>query len=463
LGNASRVLIANRGEIARRIIRSCRRLGLETVAVYSEADAKSAHVEEADQAFCIGKPRAQESYLVIERILEAARASGASLVHPGYGFLSENAKFTRAIRAAGLIWIGPEPDQIEMMGDKQWAREAAIAAGIPVLPGSSRFAEGRLEGIEEAASAVGFPLLVKAAAGGGGIGMRLVDTSNKLREVAAATQSMAAKTFADGAIYLERYVPHARHVEVQVFGFGDGRAVHFFERDCSVQRRFQKVIEECVAPGLPADVTRRMAETAVALARATKYASAGTVEYVVDADTLEFYFLEMNTRIQVEHPVTEMVTGVDLVAMQIELARGRLEPPDQSVIVRRGCSIECRLYAENPAKMFMPSPGVLDVFRLPPESDTLRIDSGYREGDQVTHHYDPLIAKVIAWGEDRAAAIANAAHAMRSMRVEGIRTNREFLVACLEDPVFASGRATTRFVDERGKLLLQAVGISDTR
>jgi 3-methylcrotonyl-CoA carboxylase alpha subunit len=463
VSDAGRVLIANRGEIARRIIRSCRRLGLETVAVYSEADAASAHVEEADQGHCIGKPRAQESYLLMERIVEAARTSGAGLIHPGYGFLSENADFARAVGAAGLVWIGPDPDQIEMMGDKQRAREAAMAAGVPVLPGSARFVEGGLQGIEEAAKAVGFPLLVKAAAGGGGIGMRRVDAPDKLREVAAATQSMAARAFGDGAIYFERYVPHARHVEIQVFGFGDGRAVHFFERDCSVQRRFQKVIEECAAPGLPADITQRMAETAVALASAVKYAGAGTVEYVVDADTHEFFFLEMNTRIQVEHAVTEMVTGADLVAMQIELARGRLDRMDQHAITRKGCSIECRLYAENPGKMFMPSPGVLGVFRFPEPSATLRIDSGYREGEQVTPYYDPLIAKIIAWGEDRAAAIANAADALRSTRVEGIKTNREFLVACLEDSVFASGRATTRFIDERGKLLLEAASLAAPR
>jgi 3-methylcrotonyl-CoA carboxylase alpha subunit len=460
VSDAGRVLIANRGEIARRIIRSCRRLGLETVAVYSEADAASAHVEEADHGVCIGRPRAQDSYLAIERILDAARTSGAGLVHPGYGFLSENAGFARAVGAAGLVWIGPHPDQIEMMGDKQRAREEAMAAGVPVLPGSARFVEGSLEGIEEAAGAVGFPLLVKAAAGGGGIGMRRVDAPGKLREVAAATQSMAARAFGDGAIYFERYIPHARHVEIQVFGFGNGEAVHFFERDCSVQRRFQKVIEECAAPGLPAALTQRMADTAVALARAVKYAGAGTVEYVVDADTLEFFFLEMNTRIQVEHAVTEMVTGADFVAMQIEFARGRLDRMDQSAIIRHGCSIECRLYAENPAKMFMPSPGVLGVFRFPPESATLRIDSGYREGDQVTPYYDPLIAKIIAWGEHRAAAIASAADALKSTRVEGIKTNREFLVACLEDSVFASGRATTRFIDERGKMLLEAAGFA---
>jgi 3-methylcrotonyl-CoA carboxylase alpha subunit len=460
LGNPGRVLIANRGEIARRIIRSCRRLHLETVAVYSEADAASAHVEEADQALCIGKPRAQDSYLAIERIIEAARTSGADLVHPGYGFLSESAAFARAVGAADLVWIGPSPDQIEMMGDKQRAREAAMAAGVPVLAGSSRFAEGGLAGIEEAAETVGFPLIVKAAAGGGGIGMRRVDAPNRLVEVAAATQSMAARAFGDGTIYLERYIPRARHVEIQVFGLGDGRAIHLFERDCSVQRRFQKVIEECPAPRLPEAIRQQMAETAVALARATWYAGAGTVEYIVDADTLEFFFLEMNTRIQVEHAVTEIVTGTDLVAMQIELARGRLREMDQKAIIRSGCAIECRLYAENPAKMFMPSPGVLEMFRFPPESATLRIDTGYREGDRVTPYYDPLIAKVIAAGEDRLAAISRAAIALKATRVEGIHTNRGFLIACLEDSEFLAGGATTRFIDERGKLLLEAASLA---
>ncbi len=460
MDNFDRVLIANRGEIARRIIRSCRRLGLETVAVYSEADAAAAHVEEADRAICIGKPRAQESYLAIERILDAARASGAGLVHPGYGFLSESAAFARAVGAADLVWIGPTPAQIETMGDKQRAREAAVAAGVPVLAGSARFAEGDLAGLEGAAAAVGFPLLVKAAAGGGGIGMRRVDLPDKLLEIAAATQSMAARSFGNGAIYLERYIPRARHVEIQVFGFGDGRAIHLFERDCSVQRRFQKVIEECAAPGLPDATRQRMAGTAVALAQATHYSGAGTIEFVVDADTLEFFFLEMNTRIQVEHAVTEMVTGTDLVAMQIELARGRLGRMDQAGIVRSGCAIECRLYAENPAKMFMPSPGTLEVFRFPVETGRLRIDTGYREGDQVTPYYDPLIAKIIAAGEDRAAAIAGAAAALRATRVEGIRTNREFLIACLEDSVFAAGDATTRFIDDRGKLLLEAAALA---
>ena len=379
----AKLLIANRGEIARRIIRSCRRLGVATVAVYSEADASAAHVGDADEAFPIGGPRPQDSYLQSGRLIETALRCGATLIHPGYGFLSENAAFARAVGAAGLTWVGPSPDQIELMGDKSRARTTATAAGVPVVPGSRRFPAGDTAGLEEAARDVGFPLLVKAAAGGGGIGMRRVNSPDKLAEMVAATQSMAAKAFGDGAVYLERFIARARHVEIQVFGDGRGGAIHLFERDCSLQRRFQKVIEESPAPGLSASVAERMAATAVGLARSTSYAGAGTVEFIVDATTHDFYFLEMNTRIQVEHPVTEMLTGVDLVGQQIELARGRLPALDQSALEREGAAIECRLYAENPAKHFFPSPGRLTTFRLPAEQPWLRIDSGAREGDEI--------------------------------------------------------------------------------
>ena len=454
-----KVLIANRGEIARRVIRSCRQLGLATVAVYSEADAEAAHVADADEAHPIGKPRAQESYLVADRLIEVARASGARLVHPGYGFLSENAAFARAVSDAGLIWIGPAPASIELMGDKQRARDAAIAAGVPVVPGSPRFAAGEITGIEAAAAVVGYPLLVKAAAGGGGIGMRRVDAPAKLLELVAATQSMAEKAFGNGAVYLERFVAKARHVEIQVFGDGQGDAIHLYERDCSLQRRFQKVIEESPAPGLGDELTGRMAATAVALARATHYAGAGTVEFIVDVETRSFYFLEMNTRIQVEHPVTEMVTGRDLVGMQIELARGRLVLPRQDEIERRGVAIECRLYAENPARNFLPSPGRLSTFRLPAESADLRIDSGYREGDELTPYYDPLIAKLIVRATTRDAARARAREAVAAVEIAGIRSNRAFLLACLADPAFASGDVSTGFIDARLKLLLAGAAV----
>ena len=451
-----KVLIANRGEIARRVMRTCRCMGLATVAIHSEADAEAAHVADAGESHLVGPPRAQESYLRADRIIEIARQTGARLVHPGYGFLSENAGFAREVMDAGLTWIGPSPESIELMGDKQRAREAAVAAGVPVLPGSARFAEGSLDGLADAAQAVGFPLLVKAAAGGGGIGMRRVDSPDKLAEVAAATQSMAAKAFGNCAIYLERYVPKARHVEIQVFGDGQGRAIHLFERDCSLQRRFQKVIEESPAPALPAELTAHMAATAVALTQATRYAGAGTVEFIVDAETLDFYFLEMNTRIQVEHRVTEMITSLDLVGLQIELALGRLPPLAQDSIKRTGVAIECRLYAENPARMFLPSPGRLTTFRLPPEDAALRIDSGYREADEVTPFYDPLVAKIITHGATRDQARQKAISALRQTAVDGIKTNRDFLIACLSNEAFIAGDVSTGFIDQRLKALLAA-------
>jgi 3-methylcrotonyl-CoA carboxylase alpha subunit len=447
-----KVLIANRGEIARRIIAACRRLGLESVAVYSEADRQLAHPAEADEAYLLGPARAQESYLRVDRLLEVASKSGANAVHPGYGFLSENAAFAEAVERAGLTWIGPAPASIRDMGDKQRARDIAVTAGVPVVPGSRRFEAGDLEGLEEAARAIGFPLLIKASAGGGGIGMRRIDYPDQLLETAAATQSMTAKAFGNGAIFLERYLPRARHVEIQVFGFG-GNAVHFFERDCSLQRRFQKVIEESPAPGLPKNVRERMAAAAVALCRATNYRSAGTVEFVVDADSFEFFFLEMNTRIQVEHPVTELVTGHDLVGLQIALARGGQPTLEQTAISAKGHAIEARLYAENPAKKFMPAPGKLERFRLP-QLDGLRIDAGYREGDMITPFYDPLVAKVIAWGETRDDARERLIEAIARAEIEGISSNREFLIACLKDELFAAGSVWTGFIDQRLEHLL---------
>jgi 3-methylcrotonyl-CoA carboxylase alpha subunit len=414
----SSVLIANRGEIACRVMASCRRLGLKSIAVYSEADALLAHARDADAAYLLGGPRAQDSYLHIDKLLEVAAVSGANAVHPGYGFLSESAAFAEAVIDAGLTWIGPDPASIRAMGDKQRARDIARAAGVPVVAGSRRFITGKLDGLEDAAAAVGYPLLVKAAGGGGGIGMRLVETPEQLRDYAAATQSMAAKAFGNDAVFLERFIAKARHVEVQVFGFGDGRAVHLFERDCSLQRRFQKVIEESPAPGLPQQVRDRMAADAINLCRVTKYAGAGTVEFIVDAETFDFFFLEMNTRIQVEHAVTEMVTGYDLVAMQIQLANGSLAAIEQSAIRSSGHAIEVRIYAERPARKFMPAPGILKRFKAP-TGDAIRVDTGYCEGDTITPFYDPLVAKVIASGENRLQARARLSAALRALELEG--------------------------------------------
>jgi 3-methylcrotonyl-CoA carboxylase alpha subunit len=449
------VLIANRGEIACRIQRSCRALGLRTVAVYSEPDAESLHAREADQRFALGGSSPLESYLRPDRLLEAARATGADAIHPGYGFLAENAAFAVAVEEAGMIWVGPSAQSIADMGDKERARMIARAAGVPVLPGSARFGPEQSGGLGEAAREVGYPLLVKACAGGGGIGMRRVDKEVDLAATVEATQSMALRAFGDGSIYLERYIARARHVEVLVFGMGNGEAVHVHERDCSIQRRFQKIIEESPAPGLPQGVRDAMFQAAVALCRQQRYRGAGTVEFVVDADSLEFFFLEMNTRIQVEHPVTEMNTGLDLVAMQLQLAGdGALPFRTQADVQARGHALEARIYAERPAKGFLPSTGTLNVFRLPAAAQSIRVDCGVRQGDRITHFYDPMIAKVIAHGADREAAIARLLAALEEVEIEGVETNLAFLKRTLAHPAFRAGRIDTGFVDAyRSELL----------
>lgn len=450
-----KILIANRGEIACRIARSCGELGLTTIAVHSEADRDALHVRMMDEAVHIGESAPLQSYLDGARILKAAAHAGADAIHPGYGFLSENADFARSVEEAGLVWIGPTPEDIRAMGDKERARHIAHAAGVPVLPGSRRFRAGDMDGLAEAAAAVGYPLLVKASAGGGGIGMRIVKDAQALHDAAQTTQQMAARSFADGSIYLERFVESARHVEVQVFGFGDGRALHVFERDCSIQRRFQKIIEESPAPGLPAQVRQRMLDAAVALASRQRYRGAGTVEFVVDARSFEFFFLEMNTRIQVEHPVSEMIAGVDLVKMQLQLAAGTAPGPQRQSDVRgSGHAIECRLYAERPAKGFLPSCGTLSALRLPDIDENLRVDCGLRSGDAVTHHYDPLIAKIIARGDSRAAAIERMLAALAQLEVEGVETNRAFLQRVLASDPYRAGAISTDFVERHRAELL---------
>lgn len=450
-----KLLIANRGEIACRIIRAARALGVSTVAVYSEADANALHMTLADQAVAIGPSPATQSYLRIDALLEAARRTGADAIHPGYGFLSESSAFASAVLASGLTWVGPAPATIEAMGDKQRARELAIAAGLPVLPGSPCFAPGSLETLEAAAQAVGYPLLVKASAGGGGIGMQRVDEPAKLRTSVERTQSAAARSFGDGSVFLERFIARARHVEIQVFGMGDGQCVHLFERDCSLQRRFQKIVEESPAPGLPRETVARMAETAVALAASQHYAGAGTIEYVVDTETGEFFFLEMNTRIQVEHPVTELVTGTDLVAAQLRLAAGEDLGNSHERTSPNGHAIEARLYAENPAKRFLPSPGKLSRFDLPQDLPGVRIDTGLRAGDTVTPFYDPMIAKIIAHGPDRTTAIARMRSALDAVQIEGLATNRDFLRTVMTDPGFVAGDVWTGFVDANLSRLME--------
>jgi 3-methylcrotonyl-CoA carboxylase alpha subunit len=441
-----KLLIANRGEIAVRIMRAAKSLGIATVAVYSEADAAALHVASADEAVLIGPPRPADSYLKVEAILAAARQTGADAIHPGYGFLAENAAFAAAVEDAGLVFVGPTAAQIAMMGDKARARDAAAAAGVPVLPASARLAPGGLEGLEAAGEAVGYPLLVKAVAGGGGIGMRLVARPEDLRAAVESLQSMAQRAFGDGTAYLERYVAAARHVEVQVFGLGDGRAAHLFERECSVQRRFQKILEESPSPGITRDARTAMQMAAQALAAAVSYRSAGTIEFVVDDDTKEFFFLEMNTRIQVEHPVTEMVAGRDLVQLQLRLARGEDCAPLLDGLVARGHAIECRLCAENPERMFLPSPGRISRLSLP-EGPDLRIDTGVREGDTVSAFYDSLLAKVIVHAADRNAAIEAMRAALSAITIEGITTTLPFLIRLLDHPALIDGRTLTGFIE----------------
>ena len=451
-----KVLVANRGEIACRVIRSCRALGLKTVAVHSDADANSLHVSLADQAHHIGPAPAKDSYLIGAKIIAAAKASGADAIHPGYGFLSENEDFAAEVLNAGLKWIGPKARTIADMGDKERARRLAHAAGVPVVPGSGRFSPGDLTGLDEAAAGIGFPMLVKASAGGGGIGMKRVDRPEDLRATVESTQTFAAKAFGDGAVYLEKLVLQPRHIEIQVFGFGDGRAVHMYERECSIQRRFQKIVEESPAPGLPDTTRLAMGDAATALTGQEHYHGAGTIEFIVDPAG-HYYFLEMNTRIQVEHPVTEMNTGLDLVGLQIRFSRGDdLSALTQASIKTSGHTIECRIYAENPDKNFLPSPGPLTVFEPPSEGDGIRLDTGFRQGDKVTFYYDPMIAKLVAHGADRKAAIKKMLGALNEFRIEGITTNIPFLRRVIGHPAFHAGQTHTGFVDLHRNDLIKA-------
>ena len=451
-----KLLIANRGEIACRIMRSARSLGIATVAVYSEADADARHVAEADEALPIGPPAAKESYLVADKIIAAARESDADAVHPGYGFLAENARFAQAVEDAGLIWVGPTAESITAMGDKERARTIARDAGLPIVPGSARLTMDDPAGLDDAAEAVGFPLLVKASAGGGGIGMRQVDELARLTDVVSATQTMAERAFGDGTVYLERLVQRPRHVEIQVFGHGDGRGFHLMERECSVQRRFQKIVEEAPSPAVDSGLRARMTDAALALVERERYRGAGTVEFILAPDG-EFYFLEMNTRIQVEHPATEMITGLDLVGLQLRLARGEdlsgLAPPADGP---HGHAIECRIYAENPDKNFLPSPGLLERFAPPPEGEGIRLDTGVAEGDRITPFYDPMIAKLVAHGSDRAGAIDRMLAALGVFHIEGIVTNIDFLRRVIDHGAFRAGNTHTGFVDEHRSDLMGA-------
>jgi acetyl/propionyl-CoA carboxylase alpha subunit len=442
-----RVLIANRGEIARRVIRTCRVMGIESVAIYSEADAHALHVREADFAEPVGPAPASQSYLNIARVIEAARRAGADAVHPGYGFLSERAEFADACAEAGLTFVGPPASVIRGMGSKTAARATMMAAGVPVVPGETP-ADQSPAAIARAVRAVGLPALLKAAAGGGGKGMRIVRELSEIDDAIVAARTEGERAFGDGTLYVERLIERARHIEVQIFGDTHGNVVHVFERDCTLQRRHQKVIEEAPAPRLSPKVRATLLDAAVAAARAVGYVNAGTIEFILegDGDEARFYFLEMNTRLQVEHPVTEAITGLDLVRAQLLVASGAPLPFTQADIRASGHAIECRIYAED-ARRLLPQSGRLLMYREP-QGDGIRVDAGVTEGDTVTVHYDPLISKLVAHGATREEAIARMTSALLSYDILGLRHNISFLLALLRRPETRDVGVHTRFIEE---------------
>lgn len=439
-----KVLIANRGEIAVRVIRGCHELGIRTVAVYSEVDRTALHVRNAGEAYLIGPAASAESYLVGERIIEVALRSGAQAIHPGYGFLSENAAFAQMVLNAGLVWIGPPPSAIDAMGSKTGARQRMIAAGVPVVPGTAEAIASEAEALV-IAERFGFPVMLKAAAGGGGKGMRRVDRAEDFASAWRSTRSEAAKSFKDDAVYLEKFVEDPKHIEIQVLADAHGHTVHLFERDCSVQRRNQKVVEETPCAVLPEATRKAMAKVAVQAAEAVGYVGAGTIEFLFSQATGEFYFLEMNTRLQVEHPITEMVTGVDLVRAQLRVAAGEPLWFAQGDLHQTGHAIECRVYAEDPANNFAPAPGKISGLREP-SGPWVRVDSGVYAGYEVPIHYDPMVAKLVCWGANREEAISRTIRALREYRVRGIRTSIPFFTAILRDADFQAGTYSTGFL-----------------
>jgi acetyl-CoA carboxylase biotin carboxylase subunit len=439
-----KILVANRGEIAVRVMRACREMGIRTVAVYSEADFGALHVRMADEAYGIGPAPSRESYLVVDRIIDVAKRAKADAVHPGYGFLAENAAFARACEDAGITFIGPSPASIGLMGSKVEARRAAAEYGVEMVPGTL----DPIKSDEEArtiASSVGYPIMLKASGGGGGKGLRFVASKEELESALRNTRSEALAAFGDDAIYIEKFVERPRHVEIQVLADTHGNAIYVGERECTIQRRHQKVIEECPSPIMDADLRRRMGEAALKVVKAARYYNAGTVEFLVDCNR-RFYFLEMNTRLQVEHPVTEMVTGLDLVKHQIHIAAGDRLALRQDDIVMRGAAVECRIYAEDPANNFFPCPGKITTLRRP-SGPGIRDDSGVYEGWTVPIHYDPLISKLVAWGATRDEAIRRMRRALGEYHLEGIKTNIVFFTEILNDPDFLKGDFDTGFID----------------
>jgi acetyl-CoA carboxylase biotin carboxylase subunit len=438
-----KVLIANRGEIAVRISRAVREMGAIPVAIFSDADRDALHVRSAGEAYPVGPPPSRESYLDIERVIDAAGRAKADAIHPGYGFLSENAEFARAVIDSGIVWIGPPPKAIDAMGTKTGAREIMKKAGVPVVPGTPG-PVGTLAEVRAAAAKMGFPVLIKAAGGGGGKGMRRVDRAEDLESALRMAKSEAKSAFGNDTVYLEKYLREPRHIEIQVLADKHGKTLHLFERECSIQRRHQKVIEESPSTALDEATRQKMAAVAVAAAKAVGYESAGTCEFLFDAEK-NFYFLEMNTRLQVEHPVTEAVTGVDLVKAMLRIAAGQPLPFDQAQIGRRGHAIECRIYAEDPERNFLPSPGKITAYR-PPAGPGVRVDGGVYEGYEVPIHYDPMIAKLVTFGLTRGAAINRMVRALSEYTIHGIKTAIPLYLKIMKDPDFLAGKLSTHFL-----------------
>lgn len=442
----NKILVANRGEIARRIIQSIQEMGKVAVAVYSDVDKGLPYVLEADEAYHLPGIKPAETYLVIEKIIQLCKDNDIDGVHPGYGFLSENTAFAQACADNGITFIGPGPEVIEKMGDKIIAKETMVKADVPVVPGWAGSAETAFSVIEAEADKIGYPVLVKAAAGGGGKGMRLVEAKKELKNAWEAAGREAKNAFGDSRVFLEKYVTSPRHIEFQIFGDHHGNVVHLFERECSIQRRHQKIIEESPSPALTPELRAEMGEAAVKAAQALGYVNAGTVEFIF-SDKGEFYFLEVNTRLQVEHPVTELVVQKDLVRLQIDIAEGKALPFKQEDLTQTGHAVECRIYAEDPAKNFMPSVGVLSQYH-PPAGSGIRVDDGFYQGEEVTVHYDPMLSKLIVWGEDRQAALDKMSWALSHYVVLGVTTNIAYLQEVITHPVFKSGEITTHFLQD---------------
>ena len=440
-----KILVANRGEIARRIIRACQEMNIPTVAVYSEADRHALHVLEADEAVPIGPPPPLESYLNMDAIIAAAQQTGCDAIHPGYGFLSENPVFARKCRDAGLVFIGPTPEAMELVGNKLRARQTVLQHGVPVTPGMESHAADFQE-IRQFARKIGYPIMLKAAAGGGGKGMRVVHSEDELQHALEASQREALSAFGDDTVYLEKFIEKPRHVEIQVLADTHGNAVHVFERECSIQRRHQKIIEESPSPALDEPLRQQMGEAALKVIQAVGYTNAGTVEFLLD-ENRNFYFLEVNARIQVEHPVTELISGIDLVKQQIRIASGETLPFTQDDLMQRGHALECRIYAEDPENNFLPSIGTLQ-FVQEPVGPGIRIDSGIYSGMEVTHYYDPILSKIIVWDETRQGAINKMIRALQQYIILGVKTPIPFLIEVLNHPEFRAGNLSTRFIDD---------------